>query len=524
MKTNTGNPLLYLKAFILSFVIAMLSYFSIQGAVGYYLWKEQNKDAIRVLETVSNVHKEVVEVLTTLNHLQLRTCSDEHNLMMRKLLFTSDYIKDIGYLEDNTLFCTTGKGKLSPPFVGGATPHLVTEEGFKFWRHVKLIILDNTYDSLVIRKGNYNIVLDEKSLNELIDDSFLWELVYLKKSDVIHFGGHEGIFSLPEPTLWNFLDGEGNNLVKQCDIRRAFCLGMKLNPNKLDSDTAVLRVFTIATSLLIGLFAYMFSVRWLKYLFSDRYRIRKAINSNSFHCVYQPIVDLRTQKTIGVEMLTRYSDRRGSIEPNEFIPIIVQTGQTWQFTQNMMKKAISELHRIDNLPAEFKLNVNIFSSDINKKSILELVNEEGTYDFRGVLVLEVTESEELEDSSALHKLRVLRDKGMQIAIDDFGTGYSNLHQLRKMNAHSLKIDRSFIQEMEDASIRSSLIEHIVAIAKQENLLLVAEGIENSIQHRILREMGVEYGQGWAFSKELSLVEFEEFWCQEMERQSKLIDV
>lgn len=79
-----------------------------------------------------------------------------------------------------------------------------------------------------------------------------------------------------------------------------------------------------------------------------------------------------------------------------------------------------------------------------------------------------------------------------------------------MNAHCLKIDRSFIQEMEDASIRSSLIEHIVAIAKQENLLLVAEGIENSIQHQILTEMGVEYGQGWAFSKELPLAELIEY--------------
>ena len=80
-----------------------------------------------------------------------------------------------------------------------------------------------------------------------------------------------------------------------------------------------------------------------------------------------------------------------------------------------------------------------------------------------------------------------------------------------MNAHILKIDRSFIQEMEDASIRSSLIEHIVAIAKQEGLFLVAEGIENSIQHNILRDMGVEYGQGWAFYREMTLDEFKTMW-------------
>lgn len=510
MKSDSRDQRLFLKAFAISFVISLLSYFSIQGTVNYYLWLEQNDDAESVLETIGNVHSEVIDVLTRLNRLNLRSCSEEHNLMMRKLLFTSDYVKDIGYLEKQTLFCTTGKGKLSPPFVGGATPHLETKTGFKFWRHVKLIILDNTYDSLVIRKGNYNVVLDEGALRELIDDRFLWELVYLRNNKPVYFDGLEGLYAKPLPNTLDFLTGEDHNIVKHCDTVSRFCLAIKYDPEKTDSDSVVLQVFTIATSLLIGLFAYMISAKWLRYLSSKLYRIRKAIKQDSFHCVYQPIVDLKTSKMIGVEMLARFTDRQGSIYPTEFIPIIIQTGQTWKFTQNMMKKAISELHQIEGLSIDFKLNVNIFSTDVNQKSVLELTTEESEYSFKGVLVLEVTESEELEDSSALHKLRVLRDKGIQIAIDDFGTGYSNLHQLRKMNAHCLKIDRSFIQEMEDASIRSSLIEHIVAIAKQENLLLVAEGIENSIQHRILTEMGVEYGQGWAFSKELPLAELIEY--------------
>ncbi|MBD1557020.1 EAL domain-containing protein [Vibrio sp. S9_S30] len=511
MKSNSREKRLVLKAFAIASAISLLSYFSIQGTVSYYLWLEQNDDADNVLETIDNVHSEVIDVLTRLNRLNLRTCSEEHNLLMRKLLFTSDYIKDIGYLEKQTLFCTTGKGKLLPPFIGGAEPYLETRTGFKFWRHVKLIILDNKYDSLVIRKGNYNVVLDEGALHELIEDSFLWELVYLQDNESVHFDGLEGLYDKPLPNVIDFLEGGSSNVVKRCDNVSQFCLALQLNPNeKTDSDTVVLNVFTIATSLLIGLFAYMISSKWLRYLFSNLYRIRKAIKQDGFHCVYQPIVDLHTNKVIGVEMLARFIDRQGCIYPAEFIPIIIQSGQTWKFTQNMMKKSISELHHIEGLSPDFKLNVNIFSTDVNQKSILELTTQEGEYRFKGVLVLEVTESEELEDSSALHKLRVLRDNGMQIAIDDFGTGYSNLHQLRKMNAHCLKIDRSFIQEMEDASIRSSLIEHIVAIAKQENLVLVAEGIENTIQHRILKEMGVEYGQGWAFSKELPLAELIEY--------------
>ena len=273
----------------------------------------------------------------------------------------------------------------------------------------------------------------------------------------------------------------------------------------------MLCLLTVATSLLVGLFTYIICLKALHYFYSNHHRVYKAISDDSFHCVYQPIVDLKTEKIIGVEMLARLNDRRGKITPDEFIPVIAQSDHTWSFTKNMLKKAVSELRQVENLPTDFKLNVNIFPSDVNKKSILDLITKGKVSEFDRVLVLEVTESEELEDSSSLNQLRVLREEGIQIAIDDFGTGYSNLHQLRKMNAHILKIDRSFIQEMEDASIRSSLIEHIVAIAKQEGLFLVAEGIENSIQHNILRDMGVEYGQGWAFYREMTLDEFKMMW-------------
>ena len=120
-------------------------------------------------------------------------------------------------------------------------------------------------------------------------------------------------------------------------------------------------------------------------------------------------------------MLARLNDRRGKIAPDEFIPVIAQSDHTWSFTKNMLKKAVSELRQVENLPTDFKLNVNIFPSDINKKSILDLITKGKVSEFDRVLVLEVTESEELEDSSSLNQLRVLREEGIQIAIDDFGT-------------------------------------------------------------------------------------------------------
>ncbi|MDC2890698.1 EAL domain-containing protein [Psychrosphaera algicola] len=93
-----------------------------------------------------------------------------------------------------------------------------------------------------------------------------------------------------------------------------------------------------------------------------------------------------------------------------------------------------------------------------------------------------------------------------MAVDDFGTGYSNLKQLRDISCDTLKIDRSFISEMEDGSIRSTLIPHIVDIAKQLNLKIVAEGVENEMQRSALLDEGVEFAQGWLFGKAMPMAE------------------
>ena len=116
------------------------------------------------------------------------------------------------------------------------------------------------------------------------------------------------------------------------------------------------------------------------------------------------------------------------------------------------------------------------------------------------LVLEITEDEQIATQSAVRHIKALKRKGFLFAVDDFGVGYSNLSQLKSLNCDHLKIDRSFVMEMEDNSIRSSLIPHIVNIAEGLDLALIAEGVENQEQSKQLQGLTIGFGQGWLYGK------------------------
>ena len=169
-----------------------------------------------------------------------------------------------------------------------------------------------------------------------------------------------------------------------------------------------------------------------------------------------------------------------------------------------MNRVFSDLSPECTALGTFKVNINFFARDIDNGRVLA-IKAHPLNTLKNInLVVEVTESEQLASSSSKNTLKSLTESGFQVAIDDFGTGYSNLGQLRQFTCHTLKIDRSFVSEMEDGSIRSSLIPHVVDIAKNINVNIVAEGIENDKQRVALLDAGIAFGQGYHFGKPMSL--------------------
>ncbi|MEZ8376670.1 EAL domain-containing protein [Vibrio cyclitrophicus] len=262
--------------------------------------------------------------------------------------------------------------------------------------------------------------------------------------------------------------------------------------------------FVLSISLLsvILMLAWVFSLfkKYMIYRNSLESRVNRALDNRTFHCVYQPIVNMNENKIIGVEVLARLKDRYGDVYPDEFIPLIALEHRSWEFTEHIIETALSELTQLGVSLVDFKVSFNIFPSDINDNQIAKITRLNGIQSFQGKIVLEVTESEILEHESAKLNMEKMVAQGFELAIDDFGTGYANFHQLKAMSAKYLKIDRSFVMDMEEDSIKSALIRHILPIARDLNMQVVAEGVENERQHRILRDIGVDYGQGWHYGK------------------------
>jgi sensor c-di-GMP phosphodiesterase-like protein len=192
--------------------------------------------------------------------------------------------------------------------------------------------------------------------------------------------------------------------------------------------------------------------------------------------------------------------------PDKYLPVIRDSGHTWRLTEVMISKVFPEVESLEQLPDNFKISLNIFPHDVLTGEVNKLVSIPALTNSRFNTVIEITEDEYLDAESARANLQALYQSGIQISIDDFGTGYSNLKQLKKINCHFLKIDRSFVMEIEEDSIKSSLIPHVVNIAAQLNLKVIAEGIENTNQQQVLAGLGVKYGQGWVFGKPVSAPE------------------
>ncbi len=493
------------RQMIVSVVIAIFIYFGssvvISRILSYQLWQQTTVEASRMLASANEIKDEIILSLTNLNILPFEQCSDENLLEMRKTLFRSQYIKDVGYFTNGDLVCTTGLGQLDVPFKDRTPPNFVTEDGIEYWSFEHLIFFDQEHSALIARYQNYNVVVEPTTFGHLVSEDYEWEMFFNGNNQTYTWAGQEGVadearkeqpMSLMSPALVSVI---------KCNSYKRVCVAVK--PKLLNRSEYPPLLFELTTllSICFSVFAYLLVHKYFRVQWTPIKRVQRGLASNQFYCLYQPIVELKSGKIIGVEMLARFEDQYGSLTPDEFIPLISQLNKTWQFTEQVMLKAMQETVPISH--SGFKLSMNIYPQDIANGNVESLLELSAFNDFPGKIMLEVTESEYLEGDGACNTLSQLQKQGVDIAIDDFGTGYSNLNQLRKINSQVLKIDRSFVIDVEDGAIRSSLIQHIVDIARAENMLLVAEGVETSVQHQALAKMGIEYAQGWAFGRPMS---------------------
>jgi diguanylate cyclase (GGDEF)-like protein len=244
--------------------------------------------------------------------------------------------------------------------------------------------------------------------------------------------------------------------------------------------------------------------------------LRNAIDRQEFMVYYQPIMDiLNGDRLIGFEALVRWQHpTRGMVSPMDFVVIAEETGlivalDSWVFQEACHQLAKWKAKFVN--PPALKMSINLSAQDIRNPNLLTDIDRilaETRLDGKSI-TLEITESMLLDDiNQTIDLLTQIKSRNIQVSIDDFGTGYSSLNYIHRLPADYLKIDRSFVNQMQEASRNYQIVRTIIALGNQIGLAVVAEGIETSQQLQILRDLGCQFGQGYLFSKPLSVEEIE----------------
>ena len=237
--------------------------------------------------------------------------------------------------------------------------------------------------------------------------------------------------------------------------------------------------------------------------------IRRAIELDEFEICYQPQVDTITQTVCGVEALIRWNHPNlGRLSPTEFIPIAEESRLIIEIDKHTLRKACQEIRHYHHqgMP-DLRLAVNLSPIMIERDdfvdTVLTILKEEGFP--ASHLELEITENILMGDrQDIVDKLLLLSSKGINLALDDFGTGYSSLSYLQKFPLKTLKIDRSFINNIKNSDDEACIVNAIISMAQGLRMSIIAEGVENKEQLEYLKALGCDIVQGFLFGAATNL--------------------
>jgi len=233
-------------------------------------------------------------------------------------------------------------------------------------------------------------------------------------------------------------------------------------------------------------------------------RLRKAVETQRWTLYYQPVIELASGRMTGVEALIRWIEPDGTmVPPNDFIPLAEELGLIEAIGDWVVRELVHQVQAWGELGIELEVGFNVsprqfWQPDLAERIVRQI--QEGGIDSSKVTV-EITESSAMLDPDrAQGVLDELHAAGLSIAIDDFGTGYSSLSRLRAMPVKVLKIDRSFVSDVDRDPAAASIVTAFLELSRGLGMTTLAEGIETPEELEFLRSRGCELGQGFLFSK------------------------
>lgn len=485
--------------------LALMAYASWQIAIGKELDVLEDVGH-RAIERAQQTYAEAQRVLSEMESSTLERCAPTHVSVMRIMTLNNDAASEINYLENGVVKCTTW-GRVTR-VIHQPQADYRTPEGLDVTFGVRPA--DGIAKRMTaLRLGSHMV---------LVPPARFTSIGMMPETSLALFGGEGHLASMRNEVDIDFarrhLTGEARGIDGEMMFARVSADGVNA---VVSHSVSVVHNGLMAELLLllpVGLFISTFIVGIVIFMskrrLSPRGELEMAVQNREFVVHYQPIIELKTNICVGAEALVRWKQPDGSlVRPDLFIPLAEETGVIKQITDQVMDAVIRDLGPLLNKDRGLHVAINLCADDIKTGRFLDMLGEKlppsGIRNQQ--ILLEATERGFIDVDAARITLARARAAGHTIAIDDFGTGYSSLQYLQGLPMDALKIDKSFIDTIDKGTATSAVTGHIIAMAKELGLLSVGEGIETEEQAKYLRDHGVDYGQGWLFSKPLEAADF-----------------
>lgn len=485
--------------------IAVMVYATWDRAVSV---EQQRLHAIaeRSLRRTEVSYQEALAALKSAEATVLPPCGAEHILRMQTLVMTTPSSDQMGYFEGGKLRCTSWGPFLRD--VDQPTPDHVTSDGVGITVDVRPEAAGRR-PMLSIMYGSYDVLVDPRRFVDVIVDPDV--RLALASPDGRLLTQQDGM----DPTLLQQLlrePGEGlDRNTLYASARSGEWLAIATAPR-----TALAATFRQQAWLFVPLGLLMAAagaglVIWLsRRRLSMRGELGIAIRRRELYLHYQPIIELDTGICVGAEALVRWQRPDGTqVRPDLFIPLAEEAGMIAAITDLVIENVVADMRELLAEDRSAHIAINLAAEDISSGRALKVISQRmaGSGILPQQIWLEATEHGFLDIDRARTMLAAARRAGHSVAIDDFGVGYSSLQYLQQLPLDALKIDKSFIDAIGTESATSPVTPHIIGMARELGLWLVAEGVETEAQLAYLHSQHVQFGQGWLFSRPLPRDEF-----------------
>lgn len=435
-------------------------------------------------------------------------CSEAQLTIMRELDLVSSYIQAVGYIVDDKLLCSSlGRAVGELPlgqvdYVSRAGVRGRINVSFPFVPGQKFAVLEKNGYAVIINK---DLPIDITTLGE---DISLALFSPVKAS----FVAQKGVLK----TEWIGRAGEQNQLTFfDSDYVVAIVPSQRYEMGAIaalpmayvNRKATRLALFLVPVGFTVGICCSIALSSFLRMQQSMPTMMKNALKRKEFFLEYQPVVDLENGKWVGAEALIRWRRPSGEmVRPDIFIQTAEDGGLIRRITAYVLERVVEDARELFVHYPDFHIAINLGAEDLTTHDTVVALRRvrQQLQATPGNLMLEVTERGFLNKDIGRQILRDIREEGMLIAIDDFGTGYSSLSYLETFDLDFLKIDKSFVDTLCSESATSHVVLHIIEMAKALNLQMIAEGVETERQAKFLQARGVQYAQGWLFSRPLSM--------------------